>query len=143
MAAKKTSAPAEETSEDLFAEIDEAEQGEAVDLLDELSDEDGEYEAWRPEEPAGVQGTVKKVGTRTSDYDPPTVPWFGIETREGQKLGIAGFHGVLRRELEEQDPHVGDLLAVKFFGTKVVKSGKWAGKNFFHYRVAVRRAAKV
>lgn len=144
MSTKKTSAPAEEpNNEDLFEDLDRAESEEALDLLDELSDEDGEYDPWRPEEPAGVQGVVKKIGTRSSDYDPPTVPWIGIETSDGQKLGIAAFHGVLRRELEEQDPKVGDVLAVKFFGTKKVKSGKWAGKDFFHYRVAVRRAAKV
>ena len=46
---------------------------------------------------------------------------------------------MLRREIVDADPHPGDLFAAKYFGEKMIKKGKWAGKKYRHFGIAVRR----
>lgn len=128
----------EEEDEDLFEDEDEDD-----DLLDDVEEDDSE--GWVPENRGeGIQGTVLKVGEVRSDFeeDPAKamVPAVTVQDKRGDKYRIIGYGAVLRRELIDADPKVGDTLAVKYFGEKPIKKGKYAGKNYRHFGVAVRRA---
>lgn len=114
------------------------EDEDAGDLLDEVIEDDS-Y-GWIPEVPGdGVQGVVLKKGVTTSDFSDEPVPTVTIETDSGEKIRITGYGAVLRRELEDADVEPGDLLAVKYFGEKPIQRGRYAGKMYKHYGVAVRR----
>lgn len=138
--AAKKSAPVE-VEEELDDLLDEMGGTDDLDLLDEIDEDDSE--GWVPETPGeGLQGTVTRVGTTSSDFDDDPVPTVTVETKVGEKFRIIGYGAVLKRELIDNDPQVGDLLAVKYFGEKTIKKGKYAGKPYKHYGVAVRRARK-
>jgi hypothetical protein len=128
------------TAEDLFDDIDLDD-----DLLGEIDEDDSE--GWVPEKVGeGVQGEVIKVGETRSDFardgEDPMVPTVTIKTKTGEKYRIIGYGAVLKREMQDADPQVGDLFAIKYFGDKLVKKGKWAGKPYKHFGVAVRRATR-
>jgi len=111
-----------------------------IDLLDELENE-GDAENWNPEGPAGIQGTVLSRSLTTSTYHDDEVHVVTIKEKDtGKTVRITGYRGVLNREIKDQNPQPGDFFAVKYYGLKQVKSGKWAGKDFHHYRVGVRKA---
>lgn len=138
--ARGSNASAAKPNDDLLDEIGNTDIDEG-DLLDQVVEDDSE--GWVPDKPGeGIQGVVVKVGETRSDFSDEVVPSVTIETKEGDKLRIIGYGAVLRRELYDADPHPGDLLAVKYFGEKPIKKGKWAGKNYKHFGVAVRRAQK-
>lgn len=133
--ARNTRASAHE--DDLLDEI--GGNSDEADLLDEVVEDDSE--GWVPEKPGeGIQGVVVKVGETRSDFSDEVVPTVTVETKTGDKFRIIGYGAVLRRELYDADPKPGDLIAVKYFGEKAIKKGKWAGKNYKHFGVAVRRA---
>jgi len=112
------------------------------DLLNEI--EEDESEAWVPDGPGdGIQGVVYKTGTTRSEFhqgDEALRPTVWLKTKDGDKFRVIGYSGVLKNELVNNDPKVGDLIAVKYFGTKKVKKGRWAGKDYHHYGVVVKRA---
>lgn len=121
--------------DDLFDEIDSDEE---ADLLDSIDEDDSE--GWVPSEVGeGIQGVVLKVGETRSDFSDEMAPTVTIETATGEKFRIIGFGAVLRREIVDADPHPGDLFAAKYFGEKTIKKGKWAGKKYKHFGIAVRR----
>jgi hypothetical protein len=128
-------APAPGTSEDDFADVD--------DLLDEVEEDDSE--GWVPTEKGeGIAGIVIKVGETRSDFandgENPMVPTVTIQTRSGDKFRVIGYGAVLKRELQDADPKVGDRMAVKYFGEKPIKKGRFAGKPYKHFGVVVKRA---
>lgn len=111
------------------------------DLLDEVIEDDSE--GWVPgEKGEAIAGVVVKVGQARSDFakdgEDPMVPAVTIATSDG-KFRIIGYGSVLRRELLDSNPRVGDKLAVKYFGEKPLRRGKFAGKPYKHFGVAVRR----
>lgn len=111
------------------------------DLLDQVEEDDSE--GWVPSDKGeGISGIVVKVGTTKSDFakegEDPRCPSVTIQNADG-KFRIIGYGSVLRRELLDANPRVGDRLAVKFFGEKPVRKGKYAGKPYRHYGVALRR----
>lgn len=129
-------------SADLLKKLAESEDD--ADLLDGLNDDDG-AEAWVPENPGeGIQGTVISVTDDMPDQYKAneTVPVVTIETADGTHYRIMGFHGVLRKEIRQHAPRVGDTFAVRYFGEKTLKTGPFKGKDFHHYRAAVRRNAR-
>jgi hypothetical protein len=87
---------------------------------------------------------VTKVGETKSDFaadgQDPLVPVVTIETSDGTKWRVIGYSSVLKREIQDADPKVGDRMAVKFFGEKTLKTGKFAGRPYKHFGVAIRRA---
>ena len=142
MARTQKKAPAEESKvredDDLLEEFDVDEDDED-DLLDQVVEDDAE--GWVPEKPGeGIQGVVVKVGETRSDFSDEMAPTVTIETKSGDKLRVIGYGAVLRRELYDADPKPGDRIAVKYFGEKTIKKGKWAGKQYKHFGVVVRRA---
>lgn len=119
---------------DDFADVD--------DLLDEVEEDDSE--GWVPTEKGeGIAGIVVKVGETRSDFaadgENPMVPTVTIQTSSGDKFRVIGYGAVLKRELQDADPRVGDKIAVKYFGEKPIKKGRFAGKPYRHFGVVVRR----
>lgn len=130
-----TSAPS--VDDDDFVDVD--------DLLDEVEEDDSE--GWVPTEKGeGIAGVVVKVGETRSDFandgENPMVPTVTILTKTGDKYRVIGYGAVLKRELQDADPRVGDLIAVKYFGEKPIKKGRFAGKPYKHFGVVVRRKRK-
>lgn len=122
---------------DPFAEEDNG--ADPDDLLDEVVEDDSE--GWVPSEAGeGISGVVVKVGETRSDFSDEMAPTVTIETKSGDKFRVIGYGAVLRRELLDADPKPGDRIAVKYFGEKMIKKGKYAGKPYKHFGVAVRRA---
>lgn len=122
------------TSDDDFAGVD--------DLLDEVEEDDSE--GWVPSEKGeGIAGIVVKVGETRSDFandgENPMVPTVTIQTKSGDKFRVIGYGAVLKRELQDADPKVGDMMGVKYFGEKPIKKGRFAGKPYKHFGVVVRR----
>lgn len=125
---------ADAPNDDDFADVD--------DLLDEVEEDDSE--GWVPTEKGeGIAGIVIKVGETRSDFandgEDPMVPTVTIQTSSGDKFRVIGYGAVLKRELKDADPRVGDRIAVKYFGEKPIKKGRFAGKPYKHFGVAVRR----
>lgn len=121
------------TGEDDFADAD--------DLLNQVEEDDSE--GWVPTERGeAISGVVTKVSEIKSDFasdsDPdPMCPTVTIETKDG-KFRVIGYSSVLKREIRDADPKVGDLMAVKFWGERLLKKGKFAGRPYKHFSVAVK-----
>lgn len=146
--AKPTTAP---TDAD-FAEADnlfgtdgtttsETDFDDADDLLNSVQEDDAE--GWVPTERGeAISGVVTKVGETRSDFatseDEAMCPTVTIQVKDGTKYRVIGFGTVLRRELKDANPKVGDLMAVKFWGEKILKKGKFAGRPYKHFSVAVK-----
>lgn len=127
---------AEQASDDDFLDPD--------DLLNQVEEEDSE--GWVPTEAGeGIAGKVVKVGTVRSDFaadgEDPNVPTVTIEVKDGTKYRVIGYSSVLKRELIEKDPRVGDVMAVKYFGEKILRKGKFAGRPYKHFGLIVKRGA--
>lgn len=109
-----------------------------MDLLDDVIEDDSE--GWVPTEKGdGVQGVVIKRGETRSDFSEEMAPTVTIETKGGVKLRIIGYGTVLKREILDANPEIGDIFACKYFGEKAIRTGKYAGKKYKHYGVAVRK----
>src|SRR6478735_2446492 len=121
---------------DDFADVD--------DLLNEV-EEDVSEGSVPTEKGEGIAGELIKVGETRSDFandgENPMVPTWTIETKGGDKFRVIGYGAVLKREMQDADAHVGDFVAVKYFGEKPIKKGRFAGKPYKHFGVAVRRAS--
>lgn len=125
-------------SDDLLDQLDDG--FDPDDLLNEVVEDDSE--GWVPSEPGeGISGVVVAVGTTRSDFakdgEDPMVPTVTIQTKNG-KYRVIGYGAVLRRELMDANPKVGDLIAVKYFGEKLIKKGRFAGKPYKHFGAIVR-----
>lgn len=128
-------------ADDLFgvdgASTTDADFDGADDLLNSVQEDDAE--GWVPTERGeSVSGVVVKVGEVRSDFSDDMCPTVTVQTKDGDKYRVIGYGSVLKRELEDAAPKVGDLLAVKYWGEKVLKKGKFAGKNYKHFSVAVK-----
>lgn len=125
------------------AEADADQWADLDDLLENVEDDDSE--GWVPKEPGeGVAGKVIKVGEIRSDFaandDEAMCPVITVETKTGDKYRIIGYGAVLKRELQDKDPHVGDFLAVKYTGMGVLRKGRFAGKEYKKFGVGLIRA---
>src|SRR5690606_41324758 len=112
------------------------------DLLNEVVEDDAE--GWVPSEPGeGIAGIVVKVGETRSDFakegEDPMVPTVTIETKSGDRFRVIGYGAVLRRELLDANPQVGDRIAVKYFGEKPIKKGRVAGRPYKDFGGGIRR----
>lgn len=116
--------------------------GDADDLLNTVQEDDAE--GWVPAEKGeSLAGIVTKVGQTRSDFardgEDPMCPTVTVQTRDGDKFRVIGFGAVLKRELADANPEVGDIIAVKYWGEKLIKKGKYAGKPYKHFSVAVKK----
>lgn len=127
-------------ADDLLDQLDD--DFDVDDLLDEVVEDDSE--GWVPSEPCeGISGVVVAVGETRSNFakdgEDPMVPTVTIQVKDGSKYRVIGYGTVLRRELMDANPKVGDLIAVKYFGEKRIKKGRFAGNLYRHFGVVVRR----
>lgn len=126
---------------DLLAEMDGA--NPLDNMLAEVENEDT-TPSWTPDEPASVAGTLTGTGSTKSDYHDRPVPVWTIKQQDGESLRIAGFRSVLEREMNEAEPNIGDLVAVKYFGKMLKKNAKPGSKQstdyYQKYRVITRAA---
>lgn len=125
---------AEQATEDDFLDPD--------DLLNQVEEEDSE--GWVPTEAGeGIAGKVVKVGQVRSDFaadgEDPMVPTVTLQVKDGTKYRVIGYSSVLKRELIEKAPQVGDVMAVKYFGEKILRKGKFAGRPYKHFGLVVKR----
>lgn len=112
-------------------------------LLDQARNKQGDGAvAWKPEERGeGVEGTVISVTYQESDYNEGVmIPTVTLEKSDGTKVRVMGFRSVLRKEIEQENPQPGDLMAAVYMGTEKLKTGKFAGKPVHVYRVVVQKA---
>lgn len=134
--------PASTDGGDDFAGMDDLD-----DLLNQVEEDDSE--GWVPSEKgAGIVGVVVKIGETKSDFandnEDPMVPTVTLECKDPENPGktikwrVIGYGAVLKRELKDQDPQVGDMMAVKYFGEKPIKNGKFQGRPYKHFGVVVR-----
>lgn len=133
----------DKTTDEVDEMFSESSEDDFDDLLDQVVEDDAE--GWVPSEPGeGIAGIVVKVGETRSDFaaagEDPMVPTVTIETKDGDKFRVIGYGAVLRRELMDANPRVGDKIAVKYFGEKPIKKGRFAGKLYRHFGVAIRRS---
>lgn len=117
---------------------------DAEDLLDQVEEDDSE--GWVPTEKGeGIAGIVTKIGETRSDFasgdEDPMCPTVTVQTKSGDKWRVIGYGAVLKRELKDANPQVGDMIAVKYFGEKPIKNGKFKGRPYKHFGVVVRKAA--
>lgn len=127
-------------AEDLFGDKtagSDDDWADADDLLNSVQEDDSE--GWVPTERGeSVAGVVIKVGEVKSDFDDDLCPTVTIKTKEGDKFRVIGYGAVLKRELADAKAQVGDLIAVKYWGERTLKKGKFAGRPYKHYSVAVK-----
>jgi hypothetical protein len=114
---------------------------DADDLLNSVQEDDAE--GWVPTERGeAISGVVTKVGETRSDFatseDDAMCPTVTVQTKGGDKYRIIGYGSVLKRELQDAAPQINDLIAVKYWGEKPIKKGKFAGKMYKHFSVAVK-----
>lgn len=128
------------TSDDDFMDAD--------DLLNQVVEDDSE--GWVPSEKGeGIAGIVIKIGETRSDFanegEDPMCPTVTLECRDPKdptktiKWRIIGYGAVLKRELKDADPRVGDMMGVRYWGEKLIKTGRFAGKPYKHFGVVVKR----
>lgn len=145
----KTTQTEKDDVDALFEDGPAATEEDFDDLLDEVEEDNSE--GWVPREKGeGISGTVIKVSETRSDFakdgEDPMVPTITLECKDPENPGkfvnwrVIGFGAVLKREIQDQNPQVGDRMAVKYFGERVLKTGKFQGKKYKHYGVAVRKA---
>lgn len=148
MAPAKSKATAEpDFDDDLMASLgsgtgeDPSGEDDFDDLLDSVEEDDSE--GWVPTEVGeGISGLLIKIGETRSDFasdnEDPMCPTWTIQTRDGTKWRVIGYGTVLKREMNDSPAQVGWRVAVKFFGEKVIKKGRWMGKKYRHFGVAAR-----
>jgi hypothetical protein len=88
---------------------------------------------WRPSAGDSIAGAVVAVD-RFTPREGDSFPVVTIATRDGEPVRVFCSRSVLRREIAEKHPQPGDLIAVRYNGSRL--SG--AGRSFHHYSVAVR-----
>lgn len=148
MAASKTVAPTEDDFDEAAGllggageDASDSDFADADDLLNAVQEDDAE--GWVPNERGeSLTGVVTKVGETRSDFatseDDAMCPTVTIQTKDGDKFRVIGYGAVLKREMQDANPRVGDLMAVKYWGEKPIKKGKFAGKMYKHFSVAVK-----
>lgn len=114
---------------------------EADDLLNSVQEDDAE--GWVPSERGeSVSGVVVRISETRSDFardgEDPMVPTITIKTKTGDKYRVIGYGSVLKKELLAAEFKVGDLGAVKYWGEFPLKKGKFAGKLYKKFSVAVK-----
>lgn len=110
------------------------------DVMDRL---DRDAEGWRPDPGDKIQGTIVDITTRDSEYQDDTYPVLEIKNElDGEYIAVHAFHSVLKREISNQKPEVGDRIGIKYFGKVTGKRTDTKGRpvEFEKYKVVVDRA---
>lgn len=102
--------------------------------IDELRKRlDQESEGWRPEPGDEIAGEIVGLSETKGDYE--AYPVVTIRTEDGV-FDVHCFHTVLKGQIAEKQPRIGDLIGIKYFGKKEPKRG---GSSYEHYRTELVR----
>lgn len=130
--------------DEMFGEPDTDSAGGGDDFDDDLLNqiEEDDSEGWVPTEKGeGLVGRVVKLGETRSDFakdgEDPMCPTVTIQTKDGTKWRIIGYGAVLKRELADWAPQIGEIMAIKYFGEKPLRKGRFAGKPYKHFQIAI------
>ena len=142
----KNETPGNVASDDLSDLLGENGSGDPFDDLEGLlkeTDADADSVGWMPEKAGDtVVGIVVRVGTEESDFEDKdgstTVPVVTVESEDGTKYRVVGYRSILKREMNEKNPHIGDLFVARYYGTVKITKGKFAGKDAYKYGVGVK-----
>lgn len=143
----KGSSAVQDEADKLFAEagVDDAGNDVGVDDFDDLLDsvEEDDSEGWVPTEKGeGIAGVLLKIGETRSDFadkdEDAMCPVWTIQTGDGTKYRVIGYGAVLKREMNDSPAQVGWRVAVKYFGEKPIKKGRFQGKPYKHFGIAAR-----
>lgn len=98
-------------------------------------------ENWKPhtdhDQPKSVSGLVIDQSERDLGYDQKgTAPFFRVLADDGLEWSVAGFHAVLRMELQRVGPNIGDRIGVLYEGEGKAKENQSAPHM---YRVVLER----
>lgn len=121
--------------------VPDASDDDFDDLLDSVEEDDSE--GWVPTEKGeGIVGTLVKIGETRSDFadkdEDAMCPTWTILTRDGTKWRVIGYGAVLKREMQDANAEVGYRVAVKYWGEKPIKKGRFQGKLYKHFGVVAR-----
>jgi hypothetical protein len=92
-------------------------------------------EAWKPAPGDKLVGTVTEVGERDGGFG--SYPIIGVLTDDGDEFSVHAYHTVLRNEVAQQRPRVGDRIGIAYHGKK--DDGE---KGYERYRVIVEHQAQ-
>ena len=103
---------------------------------------EGEPEYIEFKEPGDeVKGVVIRTGRRLSamalDGDGYPYVWLWLGGHE--RVGVVGYGTTMRAGLMDADAKVGDTLTIRFEERTEIKTGRFAGKPYSRYSVAVQR----
>lgn len=91
-------------------------------LKKRLDEKTGEYaDAWRPEQGDDVVGDVIRVDAHDGGHGEYSIVTLATEKGE---VAIHAFKTVLRSKFEEREPKPGDLIAVKYLGSRESSAGR-------------------
>ena len=95
--------------------------------------------AWRPrdtkEHPNPLIGRMVSAVMRESEYG--LYPVLRIEDESGQLWSVHAFHTVLKNQLKETAPQVGEVVGVIYLGTQQARGS--GGATYENYRFDVER----
>lgn len=94
-----------------------------------------ETEGWRPEPGDVLTGKVVGYGTGWSDYTGAAYPIVTIKPADSDAVAVHAFQTVLRNELAEKRPLVGEVIDIAYHGKREHKSNK--SMTVAHYVVFV------
>lgn len=77
---------------------------------------------WKPSEMSMVEGEITEISEQTSEYGPFQV--INLRTATGDVFGVATYHAVLKRQVEEAGLEPGDTIRVEYLGTGTSKKGR-------------------
>ena len=106
-------------------------------LLDQL--DSGNADGWTPENPGDtIIGVITALDSRDGGYgDYPIVTV--QEDGTGNLTAIHAFRTVLKNEVINQQPQVGDRIAVRYLGQQPAK--RPGGSPYHSYKMALERGA--
>lgn len=127
---------------DLLADMNDTssastKDNESFDLLSDMTEDGGT--PWYPwdadDQPEGIQGTVKYIGTveREAKFGGGDAPYVEIQDKDGTVWAVRGYATVLANQLNraiDTGLKNGDLIAVKYMGEKQNRKGDNTYKNF-------------
>ena len=86
--------------------------------------------SWRPTEGETIEGKITDIDTRATQYG--AYPILTLACEDGPHA-VHAFHAVLQRGIQKIEPQIGDQIAIRFLGSKPLKSDP--SKSFNDYQV--------
>lgn len=102
-----------------------------------MTEENGYAEGWKPQPGDTVKGTVVALDATDAGYG--AYPIVTLRRDDGTEAAVHCFHTVLKQEIIDLEPAIGDPLEVTYVGRK--GDGGNYGKGYESYRVRGKKKA--